>query len=61
MDLPGFGHGGCGPAFGPISMVEILDWTGPFWEFCAWIQTLFQPNAEVWAFRRGYCGAIQDL
>ncbi len=26
MDLEGFGPRGCGPAFGPISEVELLDW-----------------------------------
>ncbi len=39
MDLQGFGPGGYGPSFEPISKVELLDWAvlGPIWEFWAWV------------------------
>ena len=58
MCLPGFEPGGCGPAFGPISELELLDW--------AILGVLdldsdpFQPNAEVWANHRGYLNGRQS-
>ena len=52
MDLPGFG-----PAFGPISEVEILDWA--ILGVLGLDSDPFQPNAEVWAYRRGYLNRRQ--
>ena len=52
MDLPGFG-----PAFGPISEVELLDWA--ILGVLGLDSDPFQPNAEVWAYHRGYLNGRQ--
>ena len=57
MDLPGFGPRGCGPAFGPISEVEILDWV--ILGVLRLDSDPFQPNAEVRAYHRGYLNGRQ--
>ena len=55
--LNGFGPGGSGPAFGPISEVEILDWT--ILGVLGLDSAPLQSNAEVWAYRRGYLNGRQ--
>ena len=48
---------GCGPAFGPISEGEILDWV--ILGVLGLDSDPSQPNAEVWAYRRGYFNGRQ--
>ncbi len=56
MDLPGFGSGGYGPAFGPISEVELLNWA--ILGVLGLDSDPFQSNAAVWAYLRDYLNGL---